>query len=350
MKTNEFFDAMGKIDPALIERADKKVVKKRPIIKIMAIAAAVALLAGGMIVALPLLIGEDSPEETVIGADTLNLLDPVYGQGETAEPNEEEHAKYPIFEIVDYKYSDYRIRNAYPKEMHGEIIGEKIEDITVFNGWGYFSDRPAVRRDMTLVRAEVYAVKGVAPEAGVAIKFIEEGPFNSLEHYYAAVNTDYEYTTFAQFLSDYNAPVFMTISEEAHLEDDTVEVRGIEYKKYIFKNAANDEIVKLLLTLDAPAEITGGYSTGDERIVDVKNKPTLNLIIELDSMGDNYNDLWVHENGYIAFMGFHQPNVFFNVGKEATDAILKLFYENSEHVSTFKMGPNNEGLVEYPVK
>ncbi len=347
MKTNEFFDAMGKIDPEFIERADKKAVKKRPFIKIVAIAAAVALLTAGILAVLPMLLGGE-PEETIVGEETLYLFDPFYGVDETAEMGTGTNEKYPIFEIVGYKYSDYRIRNAYPKEMHGEIIGEKIEDIKVFNGWGYFSERPAVRHDMTLVRAEVYAVKGVAPEAGVAIKFIEEGPFNSLEHYYAAVNTDYEYTTFAQFISDYNAAVFMSIGE-AHLSDDTLQHAGLEYKKYVLKNGADNEIVKILLTLDAPAEITGSYGTGDERIADVKNKPTLKLIVELDSMGDNYSKLWVHENGYIAFMGFRQPNVFFNVGKEATDAIFKLFYENSEHVSTVKVGPNDEGLVEYPV-
>lgn len=347
MKTNEFFDAMGKIDPTLIERAERKVVKKSPFVKLIAIAAVIALLAASMLAVLPMLL-DTEPEETIIGEETLDLFDPLYGAGETAETGTGTNEKYPIFEIVGYKYSDYLIRNAYPVEMYGEIIGEKLDDIKVFNGWGFFSERPAVKHDLTLVKAEVYSVKGVAPDAGVAIKFIEEGPFNSLEHYYAAVNTDYEFTSFADLIADYNAAVFMSITE-VRLEDDTVERRGIEYKKYSLKNGADGDIIKILLTLDAPAEITGGYSTGDERIADVKNKPTLNLIVNIASVGDMYCDIWVHENGYIAYSGFRQPTVFFNVGKEATDAILKLFYENSELVSIVKMGPNNKGLVEYPV-
>ena len=249
---------------------------------------------------------------------------------------------------MGYKYSEYLIRNAYPVDMYGEIIGEKLDDINVLNGWGYFSERPAVEHDLKVVKAEVYAVNGVAPDAGVAIKFIEEGSFNSLEHYYAAVNTDYEFTSLADLISDYNAPAFMSMTE-VRLEDDTVELRGIEYKKYSLKNGADGDIIKILLTLDAPAEITGGYSTGDERIADVKNKPTLNLIVNIASVGDMYCNIWVHENGYIAYSGFRQPTVFFNVGKEATDAILKLFYENSELVSIVKMDPNNKELVEYPV-
>lgn len=347
MKTNEFFDAMGEIDPALIERAERKVVKKSPIIKIAVIAASFAVLIAGAVAVLPMLL-DIEPEETIVGEETLYLFDPFYGSVETAETGVGTNAKYPIFEIVGYKYSDYLIRNAYPAEMYGEIIGEKLDDIKVFNGWGFFSERPAVKHDLTLVKAEVYSIKGVAPDAGVAIKFIEEGPFNSLALYYAAVNTDYEFTSFAELISDYNAPAFMSMTE-VHLEDDTVERRGIEYKKYNLKNGADDEIIKILLTLDAPAEITGGYSTGDERIADVKNKPTLNLIVNIASVGDMYCDIWVHENGYIAYSGFRQPTVFFNVGKEATDAILKLFYENSELVSIVKMGPNNKGLVEYPV-
>ena len=346
MKTNEFFDAMGKIDPALVERAERKVVKKSSFPKLIAIAAAIALLAASMLAVLPMLL-DIEPEETIVGEETLYLFDPFYGSVETAETGVGTNAKYPIFRIVGYKYSEYLIRNAYPVEMYGEIIGEKLDDINVLNGWGYFSEQPAVEHDLKVVKAEVYAVNGVAPDAGVAIKFIEEGPFNSLEHYFAAVNTDYEYTTFAQFISDYNAAVFMNISE-AHLQDETLPFRGIDYKKYSIQNDAGNEIVKILLTLDAPAEIVGGYSTGDERIADVREKPTLVLIVELDSMGDNYRKLRVHENGYIAFTGFHQPTVFFNVGKETTDAIFKLFYENSKHISTVKAGLNGEGIVEYP--
>ena len=347
MKTNEFFDAMGKIDPALVERAERKVVKKISFPKLIAIAAAIALLAASMLAVLPMLL-DIEPEETIVGEETLYLFDPFYGSVETAETGVGTNAKYPIFRIVGYKYSEYLIRNAYPVEMYGEIIGEKLDDINVLNGWGYFSERPAVEHDLKVVKAEVYAVNGVAPDAGVAIKFIEEGPFNSLEHYFAAVNTDYEFTSFADLISDYNAPAFMSMTE-VRLEDDTVELRGIEYKKYSLKNGADGDIIKILLTLDAPAEITGGYSTGDERIVEVKNKPTLNLIVNIASVGDMYCNIWVHENGYIAYSGFRQPTVFFNVGKEATDAILKLFYENSELVSIVKMDPNNKGLVEYPV-
>ena len=347
MKTNEFFDAMGKIDPALVERAERKVVKKSSFPKLIAIAAAIALLAASMLAVLPMLL-DIEPEETIVGEETLYLFDPFYGSVETAETGVGTNAKYPIFRIVGYKYSEYLIRNAYPVEMYGEIIGEKLDDINVLNGWGYFSEQPAVEHDLKVVKAEVYAVNGVAPDAGVAIKFIEEGPFNSLEHYYAAVNTDYEFTSLADLISDYHAPAFMSMTE-VRLEDDTVELRGIEYKKYSLKNGADGDIIKILLTLDAPAEITGGYSTGDERIADVKNKPTLNLIVNIASVGDMYCNIWVHENGYIAYSGFRQPTVFFNVGKEATDAILKLFYENSELVSVVKMGPNNKELVEYPV-
>lgn len=347
MKTNEFFDAMGKIDPALIERAERKVVKKSPIMKIAVIAASFAVLIAGAVAVLPMLL-DIEPEETIVGEETLYLFDPFYGSVEIAETGVGTNAKYPIFRIVGYKYSEYLIRNAYPVEMYGEIIGEKLDDINVLNGWGYFSERPAVEHDLKVVKAEVYAVNGVAPDAGVAIKFIEEGPFNSLEHYFAAVNTDYEFTSFADLISDYNAPAFMSMTE-VRLEDDTVERRGIEYKKYSLKNGADGDIIKILLTLDAPAEITGGYSTGDERIVEVKNKPTLNLIVNIASVGDMYCNIWVHENGYIAYSGFRQPTVFFNVGKEATDAILKLFYENSELVSIVKMDPNSKGLVEYPV-
>ena len=347
MKTNEFFYAMGKIDPALVERAERKVVKKISFPKLIAIAAAIALLAASMLAVLPMLL-DIEPEETIVGEETLYLFDPFYGSVETAETGVGTNAKYPIFRIVGYKYSEYLIRNAYPVEMYGEIIGEKLDDINVLNGWGYFSEQPAVEHDLKVVKAEVYAVNGVAPDAGVAIKFIEEGPFNSLEHYFAAVNTDYEFTSLADLISDYNAPAFMSMTE-VRLEDDTVELRGIEYKKYSLKNGADGDIIKILLTLDAPAEITGGYSTGDERIVEVKNKPTLNLIVNIASVGDMYCNIWVHENGYIAYSGFRQPTVFFNVGKEATDAILKLFYENSELVSIVKMDPNHKELVEYPV-
>ena len=69
MKTNEFFDAMGKIDPALIERAERKVVKRSPFVRVMAIMAACFALLAVAIPAVATLIGQSEPPTVVIEHD-----------------------------------------------------------------------------------------------------------------------------------------------------------------------------------------------------------------------------------------------------------------------------------------
>lgn len=66
MKTNEFFDVMGKIDPALVERAERKVVKRYPFVRVMAIMAACFALLAVAIPAVATLIGQSEPPTVVI--------------------------------------------------------------------------------------------------------------------------------------------------------------------------------------------------------------------------------------------------------------------------------------------
>lgn len=332
MKKNDFLEAMGNIDASLIERADRKVTMKSRsrITKIAAIAASFAVLIIGFVAVLPMLIGGDIP---MVWENVFDSLSPVFGAGEIEDTGEMNRSKYPIFDILDEKYASYLIRNAYPIGKTDEFIGEKIDEIEVMNAWNYFDQYPQEEHDPVKIKAEVYLVKGVALEAGVAIKFIEQGSFNSTELYYAAVNTDYEFTSFADFIADYNAPVHMAIAEEViyYYNDPTYKPTNVRHKNYVLKNAVNDEICKILLTLDAPAEVTSGYGTNDERIAACEH--VIELRVMLASGGDNYNNLWVHDNGYIAYAGFRQGVAFFNVGKEATDAIFKLFDDNKELVS-----------------
>ncbi len=347
MKTNEFFDAMGKIDPTLIERADKKVAKKHPFVKITALAAAVALLAGGMIVALPLLIGEGNTKETIVGEDSVELLAPIFGSGEAVETGDASPGKYPINKIITENYAAYHIEIAYPSDKTDEFIGEKISDIMVLNAWGYYGQTPVVKHDEKLVNAEVYTVKGVAPDAGVAVKFTEEGSIYSTELYYAAVNSKYLFTTLAEYLADYNASVHMMIGSEVRLCDNS-RMYAYEYEKYNFTDGAADEICKYLLTLNASAEVANYYDTKDERIVDVKNKRRLRLIVDISSSGNIFRELYIHENGYIFYGGQLQECAYFNVGKEATDTLFKLFEENSELVSFVTIDKSIGRKVEIP--
>ena len=211
MKTNEFFDAMGKIDPTLIERADKKVTLKSRsrIPRIVAIAACFALLVAGFAVVLPMLL---DGEKLIVLENMFDSPTPVFGAGENEKTDAIEvektdaiegtgQNKYPVFVIIGEKYDHYEIKKAYPIDMTNEFICEKIDDIFVMNGIGYYGDKQVY--DQTIVRAEIYAVKGVSPDAGVAVKFVEEGSFNSTERYYAAVNTLYSFTTLSDFFDDY---------------------------------------------------------------------------------------------------------------------------------------------------
>ena len=222
MKTNEFFEIMGKIDPVLIERADKKAIKKTPFLKIAAIAAAVALLAGGMLAVLPMLIGGDAwfVQESVAWSDIIKMFSPGdsdgWSGGEINAENETVIEESAFAEIVSGNYTDYIIGFVIPVGHNGSYIGDKLGEVEVRTGWLTHAEKK--EKDVMIVKAEVYEIGGVSSKAAVAIRYLEKSATNSeyfSHYYYVAVNNNYELTTLSKFFADLNAETYMSMSPYA---------------------------------------------------------------------------------------------------------------------------------------
>lgn len=330
MKTNEFIELMGNIDRSLIERADRKVTVKshRPIMKIAAIAASFAVLIAGLAATLPMLIGDDTPPITQDAIVWENVFDNiVLGKGGGLKILEESGAlvESAFSEIESEKYEKYKLGNCFPLESGHEFIGKKLDEITVRTGWYlHFEEKET---DVVTVKAEVYEIKGVSTDAAIAIKYLENGASNSTEHYYAAVNTEYGFTTLSDFLDDFNAAVHMNMGKDAYLAEYSPNLTG-DSAKYRLDDGAGSDIIKLLMGLDAAAEIEGYYEEVDEKAVGCDEM--LRLTFAMNSAGRTINFLCVFDNGYIAVQGFCEGYAFFNVGVEATDALWAAFAEYAE--------------------
>lgn len=348
MTKNDFFEAMNNIDASLIERADGEVTvkRKRPILKIAAVAASFAVLAAGIAVILPALMGE--PDENIVTdrivwENVFELFDPnSKDEGGLKIWYEESTAyEYAFSDIIGEGYDKYEKGNSFPLEKTGEFIGEKLGETEVRTGWHIVpEDRDY---DVRTVKAEVYEIKGVSPDAAVAIKYLEKAAAESTEHYYAAVNTEYEFSTLAAFLDDFSAAVHMDIGRIGLLRAHIAGVSRGNIERYRMTDAGSAELCKLLLTLDGEAETENAYDAVDEKLKNCDILMRFTLI--MDFAGTYTNRLYVLNNGYIAIEGFGKDIVFFNVGRENTDLFYETMKRYGEQIIN-PIDPDGDGLVE----
>ena len=348
---NVFFDAMGNIDADLIERADRVVtVKRRPILKIAAIAAAFALMITGLVIGLPMLIGDgnepDDTDENIVGdaivwSNVFDLFNPNTGSGVT-EGGMAVLVESSFAEIETKKYAKYDLGNALPLDKSGEFIGEKLDEIKVRTGWYvHYND---TERDVVTVGAEVYEIRGVSTDAAVAVKYLEKGTAKTTEHNYAALNTEYKFSTLQNFFSDFNAALHMDIGKDA-LVTEYPRFNSKKIDKYRVTEGGSD-IVKFLLTLNGEAEVVHPYDAVDGRMN--RCGEIRRVTFSMASAGKMMNFLYVFDNGYIAIGGpICDGIIFFNVGGEATSELCEIFKANTELVTVINPDSTvTDGLVE----
>lgn len=344
---NDFFEAMGNIDADLIERADREVtVKRRSILKIAAIAASFALMITGLVVGLPMLLGDgDAPGDqgdVIVWDNVFDLFVPSSTGGGEKIYHETGLAEYSFSEILTAKYEKYEIGNAFPLDKNGEFIGGKLDDIEARNGWRWTID--GKERDVITVKAEIYGIKGVSTDAAVAVKYLEKGGSQTTEYYYVAVNTEYKCESLSGFWDDFNAAVHIEIAKEVLACEYAFGTHRNGVEKYRMKDGVPADICKLILGFDAEAEYVGYYEGVDARIRGCEDM--LRFTFAMNSAGRSINFLYVLDNGYIAIQGIGEGYVLFNVGIENTDGIFDMLEGGSELVTVIPADPDGDGLVE----
>jgi hypothetical protein len=165
-----------------------------------------------------------------------------------------------------------------------------------------------------------------------------------LQHYYAALNTEYKFSTLQSFFSDFNAALHMDIGKDA-LVTEYPRFNSKKIDKYRVIEGGSD-IVKFLFTLDGVAEVVHPYDAVDGRMNNCGE--IRRVTFSMASAGKMMNSLYIFDNGYIAIGGpICDGIIFFNVGGEATSELYEIFKANTELVTVINPDSTlTDGLVE----
>jgi hypothetical protein len=285
--------------------------------------------------------GGNLVDDAIVWDNVFDLFNPNTGSGN--EMGESAVLVESSFsEIVSKKYEKYEVGNAFPLDKSGEFIGEKLDEIKVRTGWYvYYND---TETDVVTVKAEVYELRGVSTDAAVAVKYLEKGTAKTTEHFYAALNTEYKFSTLQSFFSDFNAALHMDIGKDA-LVTEYPRFNSKKIDKYRVTEGGSD-IVKFLLTLDGAAEVVHPYDAVDGRMNNCGE--IRRVTFSMASAGKMMNSLYIFDNGYIAIGGpICDGIIFFNVGGEATSELYEIFKANTELVTVINPDRTlTDGLVE----
>ena len=171
MKSDALRKAIGDVDEVLVERAERSPEKKNrkgTWLKIALPLAAAASLAGVIFLVIP-------KEKGNLGSSQL-VGPPQLIEGVT-------ESKY-VWKVDSGTYAAYQ-----PGKVIGEDrIGEALTDVTVTAGWVIYPSNEAVTKES--LRGTVYAIRGVSPETGAAVRFHDKGEALTTDHYYVLLNPE----------------------------------------------------------------------------------------------------------------------------------------------------------------
>ncbi len=353
MTKKDFFDAMNGIDPALIERADKvKLKKKNNFVKIAAIAAAFALLVGAVAAVLPALIDDGITDDgpgtrptTQMTSDSITWSDIFALQGGNKIEIGETAAEQKAFsDILNEEYSAYR--KSYVIEA--DRIGEKLADTDMRTGWRWENAYDGKEEDIVIAKAEIFAIKDVATNAAVAVRYLdgEDPTGDSTGYYYVAVNSKYHFESLEKFFEDFD------FAGGIELKGDCIAYLRSGYffftsERYRLNENGGELAAELLTGLEAEATVCGWYDAVNDDLLE-GSTAYLRLTASVDTVGKSAAIFYVLDNGYMVLKITDMDEVaIFNVGRDSTDAIFKAVKDNGELI---KGSENFEGLVEATTK
>ncbi len=325
MTKNDFIDAMGNIDLDIIEHADKAPVRKsKTFMKLAAVAAALALIVAGAFAVAPMLRNGPavSTGDKVVWENIFSWKGNESGISESSSLESK-----TFYEILNKEYSAYEKGRVIDRSF----IGEKLAD-TEIRTWVYnFILEKETESEIS--KAEIFAISGIAPDAAVAVKYIDgETPVNdSAEYCYIALNREYKASSFAEFIADHNA------EDSCMLERFTFLFKSgrtfTDFTDWETKYITDEDralLTDILTSLDAQAEMSGMYQPIDERLDGCGEY--LRCCLTLNCAGaSKYTVVYVLENGYIAMQMGKTDLAFFNVGRDVTDEFFSATERYSEN-------------------
>ncbi len=301
MTNEQIFDLMNGIDPALIERADRKSKKaSRPILKIAAIAAALALIVGAVSALIPALTGVPMTEDKIVWKNIFeperwNPLSLIYAflpQANTQEARVERHYEYadPTYENYNFGY-----------EVEGEV-GAKLgqTEVHVFE-----TDLESGKKhDFGTHIIEFFEVDGIPAEIAVAYKFIDGENlkfYGASETYRYMWNTDYEFKSLEELYS-YTEKISVSTDVRRYECSPVFRWSFEQTDRYVSKEgmvvSSGDPILgETLLSIGGELEVVGLYDAFDgDAFADMSKYIKVNATLGKLGIHAVY---YITDNGYV---------------------------------------------------
>ena len=207
-------------------------------------------------------------------------------------------------------------------------VGEKLGDTEVRSFWrNYLYGEDT---DLELLRAEIYAIKGISTETAVCIRYLDEGDALTTSHYYTYINPNYKPQNFGNFYQtfalDFSAKNRVTLSYPS--EEGTV---------YQYCDIDGNILTRSLTSL-TDAEIravtvwNGDSALENEKEI-LRNCSAQALFSGEISPGGTFS-CRIYDNGYLYIRINKTISYLFEIHEAATDSVFRMIDEHKTTQNT----------------
>ena len=333
----DFLQSVGEIDERFISEAEKMPVraKKRGIAWKWASAGVCAALVCA-ILAVPFMNGAfgSGIAETTDGGYKMPILwNEELGCYENwydiiKEHNENAYfvTEWAVRDMMDGDYQGYLSVRVIDEAYVGEKIGDTVVDC-------YLKHRDGSTRDHELLKAEIYAIRGVPDTSAVCVKYLEKGHSMTLTHYYVFVNETASFATPRALADGFALPEYLDVRNISAyaLKQSEDGVYGAQ-RIYTVKNFAP--------LYDLIFSEVGTPVTPDEALLaalPAESGTMLMISADCDSAGQSDARIQIFDTGYLLTTIGHVTRMY-EVGAEHAGAILR----GVEKYASEVIVPNND--------
>ena len=156
-------------------------------------------------------------------------------------------------EILDGPFAGYQ--SSYVCEE--ALIGEKLGEAALNGRWYYIGTHGVLQEQWNPfedLQAEVFAIRGLSPDAAVALRFSQAGSVLTTDHFYTYLNPKTALPRLSVFFTGSQAGERLTKSGgQATLEVEKASAQAVTRSYYHTDESAAGAIAQALLALDGPA-------------------------------------------------------------------------------------------------
>ena len=190
------------------------------------------------------------------------------------------------------------------------LVGEKLGEVSVQGAWvriayefraesGKTEASKTPASDPETLRAEVFCIRGIAPETAVCLKYLDKSEAISTEHSISFLNPAAEFPMLSALFEAVQAAERTSLIRKdgmTSLSVETASAKGISRTSYFTDEAAAEALVKALLSLDGPTVSIPSVPVREETILASCQKRA-SFRISIVGIG-NWNVI-VYDNGYL---------------------------------------------------